>query len=152
MTDEELIRTYRRAETKGVAVILAAKAERTDVDTICRRLMAAGVAGNIRPTLRRVLRTHDLKNIPQQAIEEYLRKYGKSLKPKEPQKGCVDRYCEDCRYLDYYYGYKTCAYFSTTGIRRGCPAGEGCEKRELKRRRRQKRETGKDQDCVCGDR
>ena len=106
MTDEELIRTYRRAEIKGVAVILAAKAERTDVDTICRRLMAAGVAGNIRPTLRRVLRTHDLKNIPQQAIEEYLRKYGKSLKPKEPQKGCVDAYCEPCRYLDYYYGYK----------------------------------------------
>ena len=133
MTDEELIRAYRKAEIKGVAVILAARAEKTDVDTISRRLMALGI--NIRPTLRRVLRTEDLAKIPQMAIDEYLIKHGKRAEVK-PQKGCVDAYCDPCTYLDRYYGYRTCAFYSTTGVRRGCPAGEGCVRRETRKRGR----------------
>lgn len=50
----------------------------------------------------------------------------------------VDNYCLGCEFLGYAYGYggapcyftlgRCCDYMYRTGKRRGCPAGEGCNK------------------------
>lgn len=49
-----------------------------------------------------------------------------------------DSYCRPCIYsrLDGHHGIIFCDYIGITGMRRGCPAGAGCEKRELGDKRR----------------
>lgn len=41
--------------------------------------------------------------------------------------------CKGCLYLGHQS--KTCDFYLMTGIRRGCPAGEGCTRRKEKRRK-----------------
>lgn len=41
---------------------------------------------------------------------------------------CCDKWCEGCEYLSKG-GEVCCDYFTKTGMRRGCPAGTGCDKR-----------------------
>lgn len=42
------------------------------------------------------------------------------------------KYCKECRYHSGEYGENLCDYILHTGKRRGCKAGEGCERREAK--------------------
>lgn len=44
--------------------------------------------------------------------------------------GIVDVWCDGCRYVSKGGGTPTCEYMTMTGWRRGCPAGNGCTKRE----------------------
>lgn len=44
--------------------------------------------------------------------------------------GIVDVWCDGCRFVSKGGGTPTCEYMTMTGRRRGCPAGNGCIKRE----------------------
>ena len=135
MTDRELLERYRKAPVKGVAVIEIAGQDGSTIDRVTQRLAELGMR-NIRTTMRTQLQTADLSSIRQADVDRYLRKYGKTAQPETPQAGVVDESCDDCIFLDAFYGYKTCGFFSATRQRRGCPAGKGCTRREEKRKRR----------------
>ena len=146
MTDEELLTGYREAKIKALYLVKLALSEGTDLENVTDRLRRLGV--DARPGLRKAFgrnSTRDIaRQITQEEIDEYLRKYGQHPDDEKPKEGCVDDFCKNgdgqgpCRYLETAYGYVSCAYFTTMGPghRRGCPAGRGCIRYEARRRRR----------------
>ena len=48
---------------------------------------------------------------------------------------CVTKYCNGCVYLGKLTGGKYCAYCDVTSRSRGCPAGDGCDKKIIGNRR-----------------
>ena len=49
----------------------------------------------------------------------------------KPNKEDID-YCKSCIYSEASYWHHLCNYYTRTGVRRGCKAGVGCNKRELR--------------------
>lgn len=43
----------------------------------------------------------------------------------------VDGYCRGCKYLGHITSGYCCEFLAVTGTVRGCPAGKGCERREM---------------------
>lgn len=65
--------------------------------------------------------------------ERLARQYAEYLKRQETKQETLDRkYCKPCEYHSGEYGENLCDYILHTGRRRGCKAGEGCEKRKVK--------------------
>ena len=141
MTDEELKKLYKSAPVKALVIVQIAMKEGTDILSVADRLQRLGI--DAKPGLRRAFHRYNIQNITQEDVNWYLRKYGKHPEDEKPQEGCVDDFCRKgngkgpCRYLDTAYGYASCAYYTATGLRRGCKAGSGCGKYEARRRRKE---------------
>ena len=64
--------------------------------------------------------------------EALARQYAEWVKRQANKQETRDRaYCKDCRYHSGTYGENLCDYILSTGKRRGCKAGEGCERRVI---------------------
>lgn len=130
MTDKQLLRMYQKAGLKSVAVIRAAEEEKVSLEEIVDRLEALGK--HIRAAMRRAFNVSGIREITRADMNAYLKHNGyKPLDPDLPQAGVVSDYCEKCRFLNRD-GTKSCNFYTATKRRRGCPAGEGCTRREVK--------------------
>ena len=131
MTDKQLLRLYQRSTIKSVAVIRAAEEEQTGIEEIVDRLEKLGK--HIRQSMRRTFHVSAIQDITRADMNAYLKHNGyKPLDTDQPQTGVVSDYCENCHYLNRD-GVKSCTYYTVTKQRRGCPAGDGCTKRKLRR-------------------
>ncbi len=64
--------------------------------------------------------------------EKLAKSYTEWIKRQANKQETRDRaYCKPCRYHSGTYGENLCDYILHTGKRRGCKAGEGCERREI---------------------
>ena len=129
MTDKELLRIYQKSALKSVAVIRAAEEEKTSLEEIVDRLEKLGK--HIRQGMRRAFHVSAIQDITRADINAYLKNNGyRPLDPDLPQAGVVSDYYEKCRFLNRD-GTKSCTFYTATKQRRGCPAGDGCIRREL---------------------
>lgn len=131
MTDRELIERFKRAPVKALEVLMIAREEGTDFKKTVERLQKLGY--DAQTGLRRALHCSDLERVSQEKINWYLKKNKKRPEDMQPRPGCIDESCEDCRFLERNMGLKSCGYLTTTGHRRGCPAGTGCTKKEKRK-------------------
>lgn len=127
MTDAELVRAFRAAPIKAVMVIQAAQTEGIPIPDMAARLEKLGCRAHV--GIRRAFKKIDMENIDEKAVKAYLRKYG--IREEEPEQatGVISAYCKGCRYLSRE-GWPSCGYYTRTKKRRGCPAGDGCIRKE----------------------
>lgn len=131
MTDEELLQLYTGARVKTEAIIKAAKAENVSLVEIADRLEKLGKY--CRGAIKRSMDVCDVDQVTKQDIARYLRENRRHHIGPPKKTGEVSAYCKGCDYLNRD-GTKSCMYFVITGRRRGCPAGDGCDKRHIRRR------------------
>ena len=129
MTDKELLRLYQKTGLKTVAAIRAAEEEKVSLEEIVDRLENLGK--HIRAGMRRAFQVSGIKDITRTDMNAYLKANGYKPLDPEPTQGLISAYCDKCFYLNRN-GTKSYTYYTVTKKRRGCPAGDGCIRRELK--------------------
>lgn len=132
MTDTDIIRAYRKHIGPKAELLGRLALEGEDLGRMVRVLSAAGA----RPmnALRHAWGTTRPEKIAPTQIRDWLIRRG-ALKSEPEKRPTTDRSCKGCIYYSQDYGTKVCNYYLQTGRRRGCPAGEGCDKRKLEKRR-----------------
>lgn len=132
MTDKELLRLYQKTGLKTVAAIRAAEEEKVSLEEIVNRLENLGK--HIRAGMRRAFKVSGIQEITRQDMNVYLKANGYKPLDPEPTFGLISAYCDKCFYLNRE-GIKSCNYYAITKKRRGCPAGDGCIRREVREKK-----------------
>lgn len=139
MTDLELLLSYNRSSSKTVAIVRAMYSEGMSLKEIVDRLRHLGK--NPAQSLYCTFGTSRPELITDKALMEFAVKRkiktgeaGRAVQKK--QQGVVSAYCNGCFYLKHEFGMKSCDYIGVEFKRRSCPAGDGCTKRKLIRRKK----------------
>lgn len=127
MTDKELLRGYDNANNKCEYMIRIVCRDGVRLGELTERLTRLGrLPGR---SLRWVFGTEKPELIPEAALKAYARRREISI-PKAA--ATISAYCRKCVWLARD-GTRVCDYCLITGHRRGCPPGDGCKRRELRK-------------------
>ena len=134
MTDQQLREKYNKTKCKTRAMLWAMYREKSSLAEVVQRLKKMGYRPEL--SLMRVFGTSRPELVPETAIREYARAHKIATAPegqRRARKGIINNYCRGCFYLSANTGDRSCDYLSIEHRRRGCPAGDGCDKRKLRR-------------------
>lgn len=127
MTDQELLRGYDKAGNKAEYMVRIVLRDEISIVQLAERLTRLKrLPGR---SLRWAFGTEKPELIPEAALKAYARRREIAI-PKTG--GSISAYCKGCVWLARD-GTRVCDYCLITGHRRGCPAGDGCKKRELRK-------------------
>lgn len=127
MTDEALLSGYDKAGNKCEYMIRVVFREGIRLGELTERLTRLRrLPGR---SLRWVFGTEKPELIPEAALKAYARRREISI-PKAG--GAISAYCKGCVWLARD-GTRVCDYCLITGHRRGCPAGDGCTRKEKRK-------------------
>lgn len=132
MTDRELLSAYNRYWGNKAELLGKLTLAGEDLVLMVKRLRGFGLHPEL--SLRKAWGTNKPEEITPEQIRDWLTWRG-LMKPEKPKEHVVDAYCRGCVYRTKDYGLQACSFILMTGRRRGCPAGEGCNKRKIEKRR-----------------